>query len=882
MQPIAEPPTAGSFALPSLLNDLDGLVELLLACLERGDVVNAYLIAAGMDQVVADGLHPDRLRLARAAARLRRHLPRPWAAVAAAPAAGAAFLWRLHLLAPGTATVARWQADLGDLLRRLAGRWVGGDGGDELGTARDLAARLPSLPDRIRLDPLRSPSCFRSFDQSPEDLEVLARAFAGRWPDRDRRLAVVGIRTSGCYLAPLLAAMLRRLGYRRVTTLTLRPGQRWLPGEARLLRGLADGLVLLTDDPPRTWSSIARAARQLTALGLAAEQVVLVQATFAHQEPPPELAPHPSVLLPEPGWNVHRRLAPEAVAAALGRLLGGQVRSVRLLARGPAGRGHRRALYEVETVAGGQRRSHRVEARGVGLGYFGEHALALARRLGGLVPEPLGIDAGILYEACPARPGLREPLSEADVGAVVDYVLARARALPLDRDPSPHLVYRGIDWRWAGQWFSGLFGRLAEPGRLVAHTVARRLLRNPRPVLTDGRTVLTAFTRNPDGVVKRDYDQGVFGNSDFASFDPVSDLALAAVGARHPDTGERLRRAYEQRSGIRVEPERWLLHQLAHVAVSHARLSAPERLTDQRPARLLQRYYRETLLQPSEPGGGPLCALDLDGVLESSPMGFSATSPAGATALRSLLRHGYRVVLATGRSLAEVQDRCWAYGLAGGVAEYGAVVYRAPTGTRSLLDPEAAEELERLRRALASWPGVHLDSRHRHSVRAFRVENSGRRGLRQDQLAAALRSVSRMQVVRGHYQTDFVPAGVSKERALVVLARELGAGGERPLALAVGDTVSDLGMIRLARVGLAPRNADRGLREARVKVTSRPGPAGLAQAVAAVIGHPPGACPICRPPVADESTRLLLALLAVQDRGVTGRALAGLRLVAAR
>jgi hydroxymethylpyrimidine pyrophosphatase-like HAD family hydrolase len=875
---------AGSLRLPCLLNDLERLAELLLACLERGDTVNAYLIAAGMDQVVADGLHPDRLRLARAAARLRRRLPASWAACAAAPAAAAALLWRLHLSAPGTAAAARWQADLGALLHRLGSRWVGGEGdGDEVGAARDLAARLPSLPERIRRDPLRPPSCFRSFDQSPEDLEMLADAFASRWPDRDRRLAVIGIRTSGCYLAPLLAAILRRLGYRRVAELTLRPGQRWLPGEARLLRGLADdGLALLIDDPPRTWGSIARAAGQLAALGLRREQVILVQATFAGQEPPAELAPHPSVLLPEPKWSVHRRLAPEAVADALGQLLGGQPGSVRLLARGPAGRGHRRALFEVETVAGGERQRQRIEARGVGLGYFGEHALAVADRLRGLVPEPLGIAAGILYEAWPATAGLCEPLSEADVGAVVDYVLARARALPLDRDPSPHLAYRGIDWRWAGEWFSGLFGRLAEPGRLVAHTVARRLLRNSHPVLTDGRTVLGAFTRNGDQVVKRDYDQGVFGSSDFASFDPVSDLALAAVSARHPDTGDRLRRAYEERSGTRVEPERWLLHQLAHVAASQARLSVPERLTDQRPARLLQRYYRETLVQPSDPGGGPLCALDLDGVLESSPMGFSATSPAGAIALRSLLRHGYRVALATGRSLAEVQDRCCAYGLAGGVAEYGAVVYLAPTRIRSLLDAEAAEELERLRRTLASTPGVYLDPRYRHSVRAFRVEGRGRRGLSHEQLAAVRTSVGRVRVVRGHYQTDFVASGVSKERALLALAHELGAAGERPFALAVGDTVSDLGMIRLARHGMAPSNADRGLRESRVKVLARPGPAGLAQAVALVIGHPPGGCKICRPPVAGGSTRLLLALLAVQDRRVMGRVLAGLRLAAGR
>ena len=35
------------------------------------------------------------------------------------------------------------------------------------------------------------------------------------------------------------------------------------------------------------------------------------------------------------------------------------------------------------------------------------------------------------------------------------------------------------------------------------------------------------------------------------------------------------------------------------------------------------------------PATGPLCAIDLDGVLECDQLGFSATSPTGALALRA-------------------------------------------------------------------------------------------------------------------------------------------------------------------------------------------------------------------------------------------------------
>jgi hypothetical protein len=60
--------------------------------------------------------------------------------------------------------------------------------------------------------------------------------------------------------------------------------------------------------------------------------------------------------------------------------------------------------------------------------------------------------------------------------------------------------------------------------------------------------------------------------------------------------------------------------------------------------------------------------------------GLPATSPTGALALRALNLHGYRPVLATSRSLDEVRDRCTAYGLAGGVTEYGTFVYLSPNG----------------------------------------------------------------------------------------------------------------------------------------------------------------------------------------------------------
>ena len=111
-----------------------------------------------------------------------------------------------------------------------------------------------------------------------------------------------------------------------------------------------------------------------------------------------------------------------------------------------------------------------------------------------------------------------------------------------------------------------------------------------------------------------------------------------------------------------------------------------------------------------------------------------ATSPSGALALRALARHGYRAVLATGRSLDEVRERCRAYRLAGGVAEYSAAVYNYLDDRAStLLDEHEIAMLEELRGALSQLPGVHEPvPREQHPGAPDRLERGPARAGRRD------------------------------------------------------------------------------------------------------------------------------------------------------
>src|SRR5204862_3707490 len=224
-----------------------------------------------------------------------------------------------------------------------------------------------------------------------------------------------------------------------------------------------------------------------------------------------------------------------------------------------------------------------------------------------------------------------------------------------------------------------------------------------------------------------------------------------------------------------------------------------------------------------EPGAGDFCALDLDGVLETQTLGFPGLSPAGALALRALKAHGYRPLLVTGRALDEVAERCDAYGLAGGVAEYGGAIHLRGHSL-SMLAPHAQAAVDRARTALAAIPGALVEGTRLHSVRASRSDAGRPLPLAAEHVHAAGAAAGPVQLraIHGDSQTDLVPAEVDKAARLRILTKRLDGDRHAPVALAVGDTAEDIPMLRLASRGVAVANADAALRHAGIRRTRRP------------------------------------------------------------
>jgi hypothetical protein len=867
----------GPLLVADLLSDASTLMSLLRQAVAGQQWLDAFLLAAGLGQLVEDRLHSDPLLFHRTASYLRGR-PGRFARLAGTGAAAGGTVLRTGT-APARRGLARAHDALtpptGTLADRVFGRSPAGDLSPVLSTVAAVTAGLAG--DRIRV-----PACFHSFDQHPDDARWLVREFRRRYPGPDVPLCVVGVRTSGCYLAPLQAAALRAEGARTVWTLSYRPGQPFLRSELAVLRAVAaaGGMVLVTDDPPASGTSLATTARAVAAAGVPDARIVFLLSLFSDAgELPARLSRWAAVLQPRSEWSVRGRLAAQQVKLALAGLAGPDLEVAAVDPLGPPGqagppglrdpvglRGHARELFAVQMLdhRTGEVTRRRIVAEGAGLGYFGRQSVAVARALPGLLPHVYGFADGLLYRDW-LPPGPVDMPGEELARTIAGYVAARRTALPAVAVTIGRLGGRDPVWEVTARLLAEQYGRASLPARpLLLEPLMRRLLAHEHPTVIDGKTDCRHWLTDPAAGAARkvDFYQRGFGHLGLACYDPVFDLACAAADPPAPGFEARLRGAYQRISGQLVDAERWLLYQLAQLWRLRRAGDLDADRADQCAAAAIHEYLAGLYLRGLAPAAGPLVALDLDGVLECDPLGYPATSPSGALALRALIAHGYRPVPVTGRSLPEVRDRCATFGLAGGVAEYGSALVcgAEPAG---LLPPDGRALLEAIREELSGLPGVVLDSRYRYSVRARAV----RGGPLPADLVAGLALAARpgIRLVAGQGQTDFVWAGADKGAGLRALAARLSQPG---CALAVGDTVADLPMFGSATLARAPRNARLGTAGGGIRRTRHAYQAGLLDACADLLGHRPGRCPACRPPSFTPRTRAMLALLDLRAGGL--------------
>jgi hydroxymethylpyrimidine pyrophosphatase-like HAD family hydrolase len=730
------------------------------------------------------------------------------------------------------------------------------EGGTEA-LVSSLTSHVDELPFALRSAVARVPSCFRSFDQHPRDLGLLVERFSATHGDKTRPIVVVGVRTSGTYLAPFVAACLQRLGHADVAIISARSGQLLSVDDAATLRRYVKqgAVTMITDDPPSTGYALASVGRLLESYGVDESSVHLLLGLFeSPEELPQSLAGYEATLLSFEDWSVHERLSPASVRVAVEDLLHPVTVSdcvtVPFVREG--GRSHQSARVAVTLEDRYGLHDLTLLAEGVGLGYFGDHDRAISERLGATPPDVLGIRDGILFREWLPADAVHTP----DVREVVDYIERRSSVFREPDDRSLDIAGSQPVWEVASDQISRVYGRFWSFARLLfVDRLVKALLRSQRLAVPDG-AMQTQRWFTVDGELRKvDVSVRAFGNLDLQTFDPAYDAVAFAVD--HNDDFAAMRREFSER----IEPlsnEKWLLYELVRVW-DDKRLN----VLDQHEAAnsqgvALRRYLSNTLVHDLHPSAvGPLVALDVDGVIESEVFGFKAPSPSAVLAVRALVQHGYRPVVVSGRCVDDVRQIVSMFGMTAGVAEYGAALV-LPDGTESsLLSDREIGSLGAVRERLDRADGVHVDHRYRYSVRASSIRHHNALGpLRADIVESVM--TPDFEVHHGLLQSDIVVSGVNKGRGARKLMEIL---SDHQFALAVGDTDADVALLECADKRAVPAHATAAAKDAANIVAKRPYQAGLLEIVTAFLGHDASTCELCAPPVLTNEAKAMLALL---------------------
>jgi hydroxymethylpyrimidine pyrophosphatase-like HAD family hydrolase len=229
--------------------------------------------------------------------------------------------------------------------------------------------------------------------------------------------------------------------------------------------------------------------------------------------------------------------------------------------------------------------------------------------------------------------------------------------------------------------------------------------------------------------------------------------------------------------------------------------------------------------------------------------GFPCATAAGIKAISLLHAHNFVLAVNTARSLPEVKQYCRSYGFAGGIAEYGAVVWDAVNHQELVLvEPESLQQMEQVRKALQAIPGIFIQEDYQYSLRAVTYQR-GQTGAIPPVLAYDVLGRLKADRLRVHHtglDTAIVAKETDKGTGLLALLRHVGVPADQTAV--IGDSEPDLAMFSVAHSSFAPGHIS-CRREANLLgcwIAGRQYQPGLLQ-IAQKLSHPEGgSCQHCR------------------------------------
>ncbi|PYX89726.1 MAG: hypothetical protein DMG67_14455, partial [Acidobacteria bacterium] len=401
------------------------------------------------------------------------------------------------------------------------------------------------------------PAFFRSRDFAPQDCIELGKKFVAIFPERERPAIVIGLRTAGSYLAPLLCAYLRD---RQQDTdwIAVRPRKGLALWELEALRQAArkKSRALIVDESIHSGQTLAQTVELLRQAGFSDEDIVVlnpVEPAFPRWRSSQtfESLRKINIITLEPEERYKQRLLDsnavqglfneyfKARGYAASRIVAIHNPKIKELNQKWQTEAPERVdvrlkrVYEVHlSRASGDDEVRYVLAKSVGCGWLGYHAFIAGQKLGDFVPPMVGLRDGILYTEWISETEHSQPLTqnrEEFISSIVSYVTARARSLRLSNDPTPDLATEG---RHKG--FEILASSLSRAygSRIVAALKRPRIQRQLSQqceisVMTDSKMSPEEWLAVGSRFLKADFEHHCHGKNELGMTDPAFDLAGA-------------------------------------------------------------------------------------------------------------------------------------------------------------------------------------------------------------------------------------------------------------------------------------------------------------------------------------------------------------------
>jgi hydroxymethylpyrimidine pyrophosphatase-like HAD family hydrolase len=747
---------------------------------------------------------------------------------------------------------ARWTACVEEICRSLlrgknltpAGIAMLKDELDKLGTS--------PLPEDLLKRRMKINEGFRCQDLTHHDILTLVDRFLESGTHPNTRIIVIGPRTAGAYFAPVVKVYLNEKGFNNVSWMTIRPKLKTTQKEYRQLQLLLtpDAHVILTDDYSNTGLTFRLLQEVLRKHGVAPDRITIF-APIHPARPDVSLALNGStkvltlhhndlykanVLDPRSVEMLFRHYLTVPGCTGVSLLEEKEVDRINTKLWDHYKDGFHVRLKRVYQVRlDYQNRESvikRILGKSVGWGWLGYHAYIAGTGLREFVPEIIGLKNGILFtEWVEGRPGIARETAEQNISKMALYVARRTKQLALPEDP--RYARPDIGWGWL-EILSILRRAYGFYPGYLKHDVLLKNLKahvSPLPTLIDGRMGPDEWIDSENGPVKVDFEHHNFGAPELDIVDPAYDLAAISFEYQLPEAGEEnLLRAYREESGDQTISDRIVLYKLLYA--HDAKRKTLESLQRTHPGTTredLNRRYQWSwdflvftmnklfsgMMRRTTPVdvAGRLFFLDLDGVLDAEYFGFPHTTQSGITALALLKSNNYTIIPNTGRSIQHVRNYCASYGFAGGIAEYGSVIFDALQQTEiPLIDKEVEDQLRRCREALSEFRDVYIDNGYHYAVRAYRYTSRRTVGLEKLEAEEFLKknNLGKLSYIRRSDDTYFVGGGTSKGGGIEQFRNYFRRQEEAVIAM--GDSDEDVSMLQIAGRSFAPANCSEGVR----------------------------------------------------------------------